>query len=379
MKTISFLCFLLLLFGCAEFNSIHKKSDLNNNVSTVAIDAKQRFLVSTTITDRNEKGEVIGSWTGVCAEPSPDAFAVYSAALEGNASYANEMAVALKAVIGENAGTIGVRTEAITLMRDAMYRLCEAYMSGGIERKVYAKMVSKYQKSMVTLIAIEQLTGAAQPAQLVLNSSATLALNDSILKAKENLDNARRIRDEVAEKLSSITKEVNEKKAALSNDIDKNCPNGIAADEKNKQKCSDYFAATKKRDEVKSDLNAREKDVLEWSQVFEKATASINMATQAASEAIKANATKVNNDSMAAISNTVKSMVEDVFLDDAITTCITQVAEFAGIYYKNADVKAEFSSSDLPISQFQIDEFKNDKKALYNLCNNLLAARYSNR
>lgn len=63
----------------------------------------------------------------MCAEPSPDAFAVYSAALEAKASEAKEFTAGLKATISEGAGTIAVRTEAITLMRDVMYRLYEAY------------------------------------------------------------------------------------------------------------------------------------------------------------------------------------------------------------------------------------------------------------
>ena len=68
----------------------------------------------------------------MCAETSPDAFAVYSAAIEANASKANELTAGLKTAMGEDADTIGIRTKAITLMSDAKYRLSVIYNSAEV-------------------------------------------------------------------------------------------------------------------------------------------------------------------------------------------------------------------------------------------------------
>ena len=53
MKTPLLLCYLFLLFACAEFNSIHMKTAVNANVNAVSIDSKQRFLVATTLMQKN--------------------------------------------------------------------------------------------------------------------------------------------------------------------------------------------------------------------------------------------------------------------------------------------------------------------------------------
>ena len=68
----------------------------------------------------------------MCAETSPDAFAVYSAAIEANASKAKELTAGLKAAMGEDAGTMGIRTKATTLMSDAKYRLSAIYNSAEV-------------------------------------------------------------------------------------------------------------------------------------------------------------------------------------------------------------------------------------------------------
>lgn len=57
-------------------------------------------------------------------------------------------------------------------MRDAMYRACESYLSGGIDSDGYANLQAHAQNLVVGLLAIEQLTGAVQAQQVALLSNA---------------------------------------------------------------------------------------------------------------------------------------------------------------------------------------------------------------
>jgi hypothetical protein len=60
---------------------------------------------------------------------------------------------------------IGLRTPTIQLLRDGMYRLCEAYMNGAIDRSRYTVLINRYQQMMIGLVAIEQLTGVVRTSQ----------------------------------------------------------------------------------------------------------------------------------------------------------------------------------------------------------------------
>jgi len=164
------------LSSCARLNSTYRHDPLGNNGNIVSVDAKQRFAIS------------LGD--EFCSEPSPDVFSVYAAAIEAKASKADELSAALKLSTSENGSTIGLRTEVIQLMRDAMYRLCEARISKSITKDQYIALLSKYQKSMVTLIAISQLTNAVKPNQVILSASSSISSGSQLYEAKEKLTQA---------------------------------------------------------------------------------------------------------------------------------------------------------------------------------------------
>ena len=68
----------------------------------------------------------------VCAEPSPDALSSFASSISGSAAVTGEGSGSLASALSEAAGSIGLRTQSITLMRDALYRVCEAYYNGAI-------------------------------------------------------------------------------------------------------------------------------------------------------------------------------------------------------------------------------------------------------
>src|SRR4051812_39336779 len=101
----------LLVTGCgnALWNTAYR-SEESSGVKSIAVDAKQRFVFV-----RNDQE---GRRVLVCPEPSPDALSAGGVTFSVDAS---KMTVAqLRAALGtaEQAGSIGLRTQSIQLLRD---------------------------------------------------------------------------------------------------------------------------------------------------------------------------------------------------------------------------------------------------------------------
>jgi hypothetical protein len=120
----------------------------------------------------------------VCAEPSPDALSAYAAEIAAEANVPGEAAVQLAAAMQESSSYVGLRTQSIQLLRDSLYRLCEGYMNGALDKPQYEILVRRYQKYMVALLGIEQLTGAMRAPTVTINTegSAEAARSISVMK-----------------------------------------------------------------------------------------------------------------------------------------------------------------------------------------------------
>lgn len=170
--------------GCTSlgnFNSVHRKLDTSEG-SGVLIDIKQRaILVGKTSRDGKES-------TIVCAEPSPDALSAYAAELAAKVDRPELFAAQLTAGTQEGASFVGLRTSTIQLLRDSMYRLCEAHLNGAIDKNSYNFQLRKYQRQLVALLAIEQLTGAQRVSAsgIETRSAAQIARDLKALQAESN-------------------------------------------------------------------------------------------------------------------------------------------------------------------------------------------------
>lgn len=158
----------VVLSGCANLNSIHRDLDLQGK--SVALDAKQRAIFSLSR----------GSQSVICAEPSPDALSAYGASLTGTRTSSEGEAAQLAAALAEQAASIGLRTQSIQLMRDAMYRACEGYMSGGISQTEFHQLQRRFQNLTLGLLAIEQLTGAIRAEQTALSTNSSAATGENV-------------------------------------------------------------------------------------------------------------------------------------------------------------------------------------------------------
>jgi hypothetical protein len=123
----------------------------------------------------------------VCTEPSPDVAKALSDALTANAnataSGLSQLASGASASLGagfaitQNASLseIGRRIATTQLLRDGVFRLCEAYANGAISRYEYALVLSRYGDTMITLLAIEALSGISSAQAAAVASSVAVA------------------------------------------------------------------------------------------------------------------------------------------------------------------------------------------------------------
>jgi hypothetical protein len=151
---------------------------------------------------------VVFSANRYCAEPSPDALAAYAASLGLSGSVLPTKSAAASAAMNSVAGSIGLRTQSITLMRDTLYRICEQRLSNSISDEQVAVLLARSQDLTAVILAIEQLTGAvAAPsvalttaggssalASLTANTQALNAATEAEAKAKADSDDAEKLR-----------------------------------------------------------------------------------------------------------------------------------------------------------------------------------------
>jgi len=166
---------LSLFEGCANMNTIDRTTSLdstNKKGKAIHLDIQQRLLV-------------VNAMGKYCAEPSPDAMAAFAAAAGIDASAPTQDAVSAAGSMSSSAASIGLRTQSITLMRDALYRMCEAYGNEMPSKSQVMTLLSRSQDLTAVILATEQLTGAvvAQQAALSGTASAVMAATPQLLEA----------------------------------------------------------------------------------------------------------------------------------------------------------------------------------------------------
>jgi len=165
----------LSLSACAIMDSIHWKFPGPNGSDVFTTDAKQRHLILA----KDGPGKI-----RVCAEAAPDAFSAFSSSLAGSFGRGSAEAKAEAAnAFAETAATIE-RTQTVNLLRESMYRTCERWLSGAISPEEFLALAARDHRSMVAVLAIEQLTGVVKPPSTVISGPA---VNASLRQSAELL------------------------------------------------------------------------------------------------------------------------------------------------------------------------------------------------
>ena len=191
----------LVTTGCNHFG-LHS-SFFNSYGSGEKMDIQKRAILSGSASPTAR----------VCAEPSPDAMSAMAMEAAAKGGVPSKVQVELSAALQQSAAFVGLRTSSIQLLRDFGYRLCEAYLSGAISPGQYDLLMRRFQKNVVALLAIEQLTGAvkAPPVTLTTQGRAETA---------QSLSDQRDVREKVSEKIAELEKQKKKKeteKTALEN------------------------------------------------------------------------------------------------------------------------------------------------------------------
>lgn len=204
----------LLLTGCgANHNSIYRTHEFDpgagygsskDPVTNIAmIDAKQRAIISNYVPARKRKDkEDIPAGIRVCAEAGADAFSVLSSSVAASGTLSKgdtEAAANLATSVNEIGTTIGLRTQTVQVLRDIMYRTCERYMGGAIGPEEFEIQNARDQRTIVSLLAIEQLTGAVTPKPVTIAATAQAETGATLLSIQANRDQAQEDLEEQTE------------------------------------------------------------------------------------------------------------------------------------------------------------------------------------
>ena len=196
IASVSMVVVALFTAGCNSFKISENSSQL--------VDIQKRAILvggaeTTVATVAGTHTKTVTNFK-VCAEPSPDAMSAMAMDAAAKGGVPGKVSVELSAALQQSAAFVGLRTTSIQLLRDFGYRLCEAYLSGAIEPGQYDLLMRRFQKNVVALLAIEQLTGAVKAPPIVLTAQGRA-------ETAQSLSDQRDIREKVSKKIDDLEKE----------------------------------------------------------------------------------------------------------------------------------------------------------------------------
>lgn len=162
-----------------DMGSVYRETDINNG-ATLILDAEQNALLNMdrrvfSHFDPDTRQPVFVDSQVICSQPAPDAIAADSVGFGlGGASAAGDSG-GLDLSSGQSVGGIGLRTQSVTLLRDAFFRLCEAYQNGAVDHVEYSVNLRRLENTVIAILAVEQLTGAVTGSSVALSSSGSAA------------------------------------------------------------------------------------------------------------------------------------------------------------------------------------------------------------
>ncbi|WP_426994082.1 hypothetical protein [Methylomonas sp. CM2] len=246
----------ILLTGCgANFNSIYRSENGDGN-QIIFTDAKQAATVVKV--DRNGVMQA-------CAAKSPDVFQALSTAFNGSLSVeeANQIAAKMAGAgsSSEAAASYRLHTQLTDTQNELLYQLCVNSLNGTLRPDQLATELHRYQNTMVTMLAIEQLTGYAKPSIVALGGgSAGTGSAKDLASIQASLDSARANESKLKTDFEQKKKIQDDKQTAY--DTAKATSDAAPAD-KAKQD-----ATTKANDE----LTAAKKDAASYKSAWTEAT-----------------------------------------------------------------------------------------------------------
>lgn len=213
----------MLFAGCANISTLSRttalpsKSDTksdgtgsNTNITgsnlesrglAIHLDALQRVVLA--------KSDI------VCPEPAPGALQAYASALALGVNIPGVGGGEAQQASATNAASIGLRTNAVEVLRDYLFSLCLASYNGKITEFDYAHQLGQTQFLVLGLHAIEKLTGTVAAHQVALEMNANADASRNLIDTKAMLDRARSAEKTALDNFTTLTSTREKQQKAL--------------------------------------------------------------------------------------------------------------------------------------------------------------------
>ncbi|MEL6859790.1 MAG: hypothetical protein AAGL97_09800 [Pseudomonadota bacterium] len=182
-----------------------------DNGESITTGASRRIVLNTKTHPSSRPGRVNPERI-VCAEPSPDVAIAIANSFNLGASFLSDRANA--AVTGTQTqalASLAERTVTVQLLRDQMYRACEAYANGAISGTEYSLLMSRNNDAMVTLMLGESASRLVGRNLANISSTAEGEANTTVPVSA--IEAATRNLVEATQKVEDATKEASEAEA----------------------------------------------------------------------------------------------------------------------------------------------------------------------
>ena len=185
--------------GCStKSGNIFTPFSLDDGTS-VSTGSRQRLVVNTS-PEATPRPGLVQPKRIICAEPSPDVASTVANSFGSGLSIFGWGSGAVSASEAEGLIQLAERTVTVQLLRDQMYRACEAYANGAITGTTYSLITSKNNKTMVSLLLGEiagggigrklGALGGSSKAEVRSAMQGHLKDSEKARKASEELQNA---------------------------------------------------------------------------------------------------------------------------------------------------------------------------------------------
>lgn len=155
MKITGLVLGALALVGCGTF----KQKSVTGETGTLSVIAAKSSDHLVFVRDRNATSDREADRIS-CAMPAPE-FLDASSATGSLGVGVPKIGANLGFGNAQSAAFVGMRTQTIQLLRDSLFRLCEAHMNGALSKEQYNIALISMPELFVTMMAVDVVGGAA--------------------------------------------------------------------------------------------------------------------------------------------------------------------------------------------------------------------------
>ena len=308
LKVVMMLACALFLAGCyPKSGRIFKTFRLGDDQS-VSRDASQSAIINHNPNLMTRAGTVTPARI-VCTEPSPDVATVFASAAAAALEAAGKGAVSLTYSSSEALVQLAERTVAVQVLRERMFRACEAYSNGAITSTTYSVLMNRFDRAMVATLFGEVMGGAFGRALAAVGSRSDANASASLLTIRNAVADI----EEAAEAVVESEKDLEDAQKALDKEKDKS--------ESDEQKVANLSTA---RDKAGNERDDAQQDLRTHVQATTKAI-SDSMALTATGAVVA----KAGPQTHAHMVDIFKGFIESNSLDDYIAACIVELERSA--------------------------------------------------